>query len=93
MTQVERLTALETKIPDLEKRIDKQEELMQEIHSQGKTLATQTEQIKILCDCYKKQNERLDEIEKKPSKRWDLLIASGIAAVVSFLVLQITDKL
>ena len=34
----------------------------------------------------KKQGERLDEIEKKPAKRWDVVITGAISAIVGALM-------
>ena len=34
----------------------------------------------------KKQGDRLDEIEKKPAKRWDVVITGAISAIVGALM-------
>ena len=46
-------------------------------------LAVSMEQM---ADEQKKQGERLNEIEKKPAKRWDVVVTGAISAIVGALM-------
>jgi hypothetical protein len=39
-----------------------------------------------MADEQKKQGDRLDEIERKPAKRWDVVITGAISAIVGALM-------
>ena len=45
-----------------------------------------TANIETMTDEIKKQGVRLDEIEKKPAKRWDVVITGAISAIVGALM-------
>ncbi len=79
----ERLTAGESSIKSAHHRIDNLEEMSKSI----KDLAVATAQIaaetKALREDYAKADERIDELEKKPIKRYDTFVTAFITALCS----------
>ena len=67
-----RLTALERGLQEVSK-----------ITVNVERLAVSMEQM---ADEQKKQGERLNEIEKKPAKRWDVVVTGAISAIVGALM-------
>lgn len=70
----ERLTAAESSVRSLHKRVDRHDALIESI--QNMTL-----EMKHLREDVNKVAETVDEIEKKPAKHWDSIIAAVIAAI------------
>lgn len=89
-TQGEKIAVIEAEIKDMKNDINQQGRLINEIHKMGQIQATQTEQIKTLCNCYEKQNKRLEAIENRPSKRWELIVSAIISAAVAAFVAYFT---
>ena len=77
----ERLTAGESSIKSAHHRIDSLEEMSKSI----KELAIATAQIaaetKALREDYEKADERIDELEKKPVKRYETFVTACLTAV------------
>jgi predicted nuclease with TOPRIM domain len=77
----ERLTAGESSIKSAHHRIDNLEEMSKSI----KDLAIATAQIatetKALREDYVKADKRIDDLEKKPIKRYETFITAGITAL------------
>lgn len=70
----ERLTAAESSVRSLHKRVDRHDALIESI--QNMTL-----ELKHMREDVNKVAEAVEELEKKPAKKWDGLITAIIAAI------------
>ena len=70
----ERLTAAESSVKSLHKRVDKQEDLIENIRSMVVEMKNMREDINRI-------DSKVTEIEQKPAKRWESIIAAIIGAV------------
>lgn len=82
----ERLTAVESSVKSLHKRVDKQEDLLENIRSMVVEMKNMREDINRL-------DGKVTEIEQKPAKRWESIIAAIIGAVGGSLGTAIISKL
>lgn len=96
----ERMVKIETEetvqnreIRDLKNASDKQTGILLELKEINHNIAMNTEQTKNLAmqikeqgDEIKKQADRIDDVEKKPAKRWDQAVTSIITTVVGGIV-------
>ena len=69
----ERLTALESSAKSLHKRVDHIEELVESVQAMTVELQHMREDINRLGD-------KVEEMEKKPAKRWESVVAAIIGA-------------
>ncbi len=69
----ERLTATESSVKSLHKRVDKQEDLIENIRSMVVEMKNMREDINRI-------DGKVTEIENKPAKRWESVIAAVIGA-------------
>lgn len=74
-----RLTKVETKVEELEKRQDNLDDLVITV----KTLATREENVEA---DVKEIKSDVKDIVSKPAKRWDTIIASIITAIVAGII-------
>ena len=74
-----RLTKVETKVEELEKRQDNLDDLVITV----KTLATREEKVEA---DVKEIKTDVKDIVSKPAKRWDTVIASIITAIVAGII-------
>ena len=74
-----RLTKVETKVEELEKRQDNLDDLVITV----KTLATRDENVEA---DVKEIKSDVKDIVSKPAKRWDTIIASIITAIVAGII-------
>ena len=86
-------TVQNREIRDLKNALDKQTSILlelKEINHNIAMIAEQTRnlaiQIKDQAAEIKKQADRIDDVEKKPAKRWDQVVTTGIATVVAAIV-------
>ena len=70
----ERLVAAESSVKTLHKRVDRHDALIESIQNM-------TQEMKHLREDVNKVAEAVDEIEKKPAKHWESIIAAILAAV------------
>lgn len=82
----ERLTAVESLVRSLHKRVDKQEDLLENIRSMVIEMKNMREDINRL-------DGKVTDIENKPRKWWDTLIGAMIGAVGGGAVTFIFTKL
>lgn len=75
----ERVARCETRIDNVEDRVDKQEKLIESIHK----IATKQDTLSEKMD---KVEYSLEEIKGKPSKNWDKVVGAIITGVVGVLV-------
>lgn len=71
----ERITTVESSVKSLHKRVDRHEKLIEGINE----LATE---IRYLREDTNEVKAKVSELESKPQKRWDALIAAIISAIV-----------
>lgn len=71
----ERLTALESSCKSLQKRVDKQESIIENIR-------TIVEEMKFMREDLNTVVAKVDEIEKKPAKRIETAVAAVIGTVI-----------
>lgn len=70
----ERITAVESSLKSLHKRVDHIEELVESVQKMTVELQHMREDIN-------KVSEKVDELEKKPGKRWDGVVTAVISAL------------
>lgn len=70
----ERMTAVESSLKSLHKRVDHIEELVESVQKMTVELQHMREDIN-------KVSEKVDELEKKPGKRWDGVVTAVISAL------------
>lgn len=80
----ERLTALESSYRSLHKRVDKQEELIENIQN----IVTE---VKYIREDLNSISTKVDDIEQKPAKRWDLVLTGLISTVVTAIAMAIIN--
>lgn len=71
----ERLTATESSVKSLHKRVDRHEKLIEGIQDIATEIRYLREDTNVL-------TTKVGELESKPQKRWDALIAAIISAIV-----------
>lgn len=67
-------------------RISALEQGLKEVNKITASIERLTANIETMTDEIKKQGIRLDEIEKKPAKRWDVVITGALSAIVGALM-------
>jgi len=72
-----RITAVEQSAKQAHKRIDDVDKLTESVY----TLATET---RLMREDLSEMKCRVDTIEQKPGKRWDVILTTVITAVVSY---------
>lgn len=80
----ERITAVESSVKSLHKRVDKQESLIENIRSI-------VEEVKYMREDLNKIESKVTEIEQKPAKKWELVGTGLISAVVGALGMVIVQ--
>lgn len=81
------LLRLEKQMKDLQKQNgDDHKEFRDELHKLETEEAVQSERYTTILDKLDELNKKVDDLEAKPGKRWDSLIATIIASVVGGLV-------
>lgn len=74
----ERLATLEQDRKSMHRRLDSLEELTESIHSIAIEIKAMREDVNDI-------NRRVDEIERRPLKRYDLIVSAIITTVAGFL--------
>ncbi len=82
----ERLTAVEASCKSAHKRIDKQEVILENIRSL-------VEEMRFMREDLNSVTKKVDELEKQPGKRWDLIITALISASASGLIGFVISKI
>ena len=67
-------------------RLSALEQGLKEVNKITVSIERLTANIETMTDEIKKQGVRLDEIEKKPAKRWDVVITGALSAIVGALI-------
>lgn len=79
----ERLTAGESSIKSAHHRIDNLEKLADSVNNLALSTSQIATETKALREDYEKADERIDELENKPVKRYEAAITAFITAVLS----------
>lgn len=87
-----RMKAIEDDNEVIYQRLDKQSALVQDIQELSSSVAVLANNMKSMLDEQQRQNKRLEELEKKPVKRWDAVIdkivMTVLGALIAFVLLQ-----
>ena len=67
-------------------RLSALEQGLKEVNKITVSIERLTANIETMTDEIKRQGQRLDEIEKKPAKRWDVVITGALSAIVGALM-------
>ena len=88
-----RMKAIEDDNEVIYQRLNKQSALVQDIQQLSSSVAVLANNMKSLLDEQQRQNKRLEELEKKPVKRWDAVIdkivMTVLGALIAFVLLQV----
>ena len=88
-----RLKAIEDDNEVIYQRLNKQSALVQDIQQLSSSVAVLANNMKSMLDEQQRQNKRLEELEKKPVKRWDAVIdkivMTVLGALTAFVLLQV----
>ena len=88
-----RMKAIEDDNEVINQRLNKQSALVQDIQQLSSSVAVLANNMKSLLDEQQRQNQRLEELEKKPVKRWDAVIdkivMTVLGALIAFVLLQV----
>ena len=88
-----RMKAIEDENEVIYQRLNKQSALVQDIQQLSSSVAVLANNMKSMLDEQQRQNKRLEELEKKPVKRWDAVIdkivMTVLGALIAFVLLQV----
>lgn len=88
-----RMKAIEDDNEVIDQRLNKQSALVQDIQQLSSSVAVLANNMKSMLDEQQRQNKRLEELEKKPVKRWDAVIdkivMTVLGAIIAFVLLQV----
>lgn len=88
-----RMKAIEDDNEVIYQRLNKQAALVQDIQQLSSSVAVLANNMKSMLDEQQRQNKRLEELEKKPVKRWDAVIdkivMTVLGALIAFVLLQV----
>lgn len=88
-----RMKAIEDDNEVIYQRLNKQSALVQDIQELSSSVAVLANNMKSMLDEQQRQNNRLEELEKKPVKRWDAVIdkivMTVLGALIAFVLLQV----
>lgn len=87
-----RMKAIEDDNEVIYQRLNKQSALVQDIQELSSSVAVLANNMKSMLDEQQRQNKRIEELEKKPVKRWDAVIdkivMTVLGALIAFVLLQ-----
>ena len=87
-----RMKAIEDDNEVIYQRLNKQAALVQDIQQLSSSVAVLANNMKSMLDEQQRQNKRLEELEKKPVKRWDAVIdkivMTVLGALIAYVLLQ-----
>ena len=85
----ERLTAGESSIKSAHHRIDNLEKLAESVNSMAISINQLAIETKALREDYVKADERIEELEKKPIKRYETFITALLTGIAGYLLSMI----
>lgn len=87
-----RMKAIEDDNEVIYQRLNKQSALVQDIQELSSSVAVLANNMKSMLDEQQRQNKRLEELEKKPVKRWDAVIDKIVMTVLGALIAYVLLK-
>lgn len=88
-----RMKAIEDDNEVIYQRLNKQAALVQDIQQLSSSVAVLANNMKSMLDEQQRQNKRIEELEKKPVKRWDAVIdkivMTVLGALIAYVLLQV----
>lgn len=88
-----RMKAIEDDNEVIYQRLNKQAALVEDIQQLSSSVAILANNMKSMLEEQQRQNKRLEELEKKPAKRWDAVIdkivMTVLGALIAFVLLQV----
>lgn len=87
-----RMKSIEDNNGVIYQRLNKQAALVEDIQQLSASVAVLANNMKSLLEEQQLQNKRLEELEKKPAKRWDAvvdkIVMTVLGALIAFVLLQ-----
>lgn len=87
-----RMKAIEDDNEVIYQRLNKQAALVEDIQQLSSSVAILANNMKSMLEEQQRQNKRLEELEKKPAKRWDAvvdkIVMTVLGALIAFVLLQ-----
>lgn len=87
-----RMKSIEDNNEVIYQRLNKQAALVEDIQQLSASVAVLANNMKSMLEEQQLQNKRLEELEKKPAKRWDAvidkIIMTVLGALIAFVLLQ-----
>lgn len=87
-----RMKAIEDDNEVIYQRLNKQAALVEDIQQLSSSVAILANNMKSMLEEQQRQNKRLEELEKKPAKRWDAvvdkIVMTVLGALIAFALLQ-----
>ena len=87
-----RMKSIEDNTEVIYQRLNKQAALVEDIQQLSASVAVLANNMKSMLEEQQLQNKRLEELEKKPAKRWDAvidkIIMTVLGALIAFVLLQ-----
>lgn len=87
-----RMKAIEDDNDVIYQRLNKQAALVEDIQQLSSSVAILANNMKSMLEEQQRQNQRLEDLEKKPVKRWDAVIdkivMTVLGALITFVLLQ-----
>ena len=88
-----RMKAIEDDNEVIYQRLNKQSDVVQDIQELSSSVAVLANNMKSMLDEQQRQNKRLEELEKKPVKRWDAvvdkIVMTVLGALIAYVLLQV----
>lgn len=76
-------TLLNQTIPTMETRLNKQAQMVGDIQQISLNVASLSQNMQQMLEEMKKQNDRIENLEKRPMKRWDNILDTIIKLVIT----------
>lgn len=87
-----RMKAIEDDNEVIYQRLNKQAALVEDIQQLSSSVAILANNMKSMLEEQQRQNKRLEELERKPAKRWDAvidkIIMTVLGALIAYVLLQ-----
>ena len=84
-----RMKAIEDDNEVIYQRLNKQAALVEDIQELSSSVAILANNMKSMLEEQQRQNQRLEELEKKPAKKWDAVVDKVVMTVLGALIAYI----
>lgn len=86
---IETLAIHETKLKDMDKRLEHCEETTKSINTLAQSIAKMDITLENTNETVKELKDNVSELKDKPSKRWDLITTTIISGMVGYIISSI----